>query len=182
MKWKTLSSQYLTNFDYFTARKDKCITPSGKVIEEYYVVEMRMSVCALAITNDGRVIMVDQFRYPVNKNILEIPGGFIDKNEDPEKAMARELLEETGYQFEKIEEVGMVAANPGVLSNYTKLYLATGGQKIAEQTLDPNEEIEIKLIPLEELIQMFLENKIEQALHTSCIFFALKKLGLLKKA
>ncbi len=70
MKWKTLSSQYLTHFDYFTARKDKCVTPSGKVIEEYYVVEMRMSVCAMAVTEDGKVIKVVQFRYPEKKNNL----------------------------------------------------------------------------------------------------------------
>ena len=106
----------------------------------------------------------------------EIPGGFADKDEDPQKAIEREFLEETGYAFSHFEFVGEVAANPGVLSGYTKLYLATGGKKIAKQVLDHNEEIEIVLVPLSEVKSMLLQNKFDQALHTCCIFYALQKL------
>jgi hypothetical protein len=76
--------------------------------------------------------------------------------------------------------VGEVAANPGVLNNYTKMYLATGGKKVAEQLLDDNEEIKVELIPLDELIQLLLQNKIEQSLHANCIFYCLLKMGKLK--
>ncbi|MEP6596049.1 MAG: NUDIX hydrolase [Ginsengibacter sp.] len=177
--WKILSSEYLNKHTYFTARKDKCVTTEGKIIEQYYVVELNLTVCALGVTDDNQVILIKQYRHPIEKIILEIPGGFVDANEDPVKAIAREFSEETGYEFSNFEYVGQVAANPGVINNYTKLYLATGGKKKARQKLDDNEEIEVLLISLDELKEMLLQNKFDQALHTSCIFYALMKLGKL---
>ncbi len=180
MNWKILSSEYLTDKSFFRARKDRCIAPSGRIIPEYYVVELDTTLCALGITQDNHAVMVKQYRHPVGKILIEIPGGFIDENETPEKAIAREMLEETGYEFSRYEYLGEVAANPGVLSGYTKLYLATGGKKVAEQKLDDNEEIKVELIPIDELVELLLQNKIEQSLHTNCIFYALLKMGKLK--
>lgn len=177
MKWKILSSEYIVRHPFFTARKDKCETPEGKIIEEYFVVELPTTACGLAITDDGEALMIKQYRHPVAEVILELPGGFIDKNETPEVAMGRELMEETGYEFSSIEQVGMIAANPGVLNNYTALFLAKGGRKTGVQKLDHNEDIEVVTVPLEELKTLFLENKIEQALHAICIFYALRKMG-----
>ncbi|MEP6584266.1 MAG: NUDIX hydrolase [Ginsengibacter sp.] len=179
MKWKILSSEYIVKFPFFTARKDKCVTPEGKIIEQYYVVELPTTACALALNEDGEAIMVKQYRHPVAKEILELPGGFIDKDETPEVAMRRELMEETGYEFSSVEQVGMIAANPGVLNNYTALFLATGGRKTGNQQLDHNEDIEVLKIPIDELRTMLLENKIDQALHAMCIFYALRKMGKL---
>ncbi|MEO6289961.1 MAG: NUDIX hydrolase [Ginsengibacter sp.] len=177
MKWKTLSSEYLANHQYFTARKDKCERSDGKIVEEYFVVELSTTACALPITEDGQVLLIKQYRYPVDKVILELPGGFIDVDESPVHAMKRELMEETGYEFTNVEQVGIIAANPGVLNNYTALFLATGGIETAKQNLDHNEEIEVVKMSLEELKTLFFENKIEQALHACCIFYALRKMG-----
>lgn len=176
MEWKTLSSAYISRHPYFTARVDKCEMPDGKIVETYYVVETPVSVCALAITEEGKAIVVKQYRHPLQATIYELPGGFIDDGETPVIGIARELLEETGYEFSAIYDVGKVAANPGVLNNYTHLFLATGGKKVSLQQLDHNEEIEVKLMSLEEVNRMLMKNDFPQALHTSCLLYAFKKL------
>jgi ADP-ribose pyrophosphatase len=180
MRWKTLSSKYISNHIYFTARQDRCQREDGTIVDPYFVVELPTSATALPITEDGKIVLVKQYRHPINEVILEIPGGFIDEGEDFTAGMKRELLEETGYAFTNIEPLGRVAANPGVLNNYTELFLATGGKKVSIQQLDHNEEIEIVLVTAEELIEMLIKQEIKQSLHVNCIFFALMKMGKLK--
>jgi ADP-ribose pyrophosphatase len=179
LKWKVLSSEYITRHVYFTARQDRCIRNDGTIIENYYVVELPVSACALAITSDEKVLLIKQYRHPIGEVIYEIPGGFVDEDEDYETGLKRELAEETGYEFSSVEHLGRVTANPGLLNNYTELFLAVGGRKTGMQQLDHAEEIEIVLVSMDELIALLLKGDIKQSLHTACIYQALLRLGKL---
>lgn len=181
MFWSVLSSEYISNHIYFTARRDRCQRQDGVIVDPYFVVELPTSATALALSESGKVLMVRQYRHPIGEVVLETPGGFIDPGEDFATGMKRELLEETGYEFPHIEYLARVAANPGILNNYTELYLATGGIKKAPQKLDHNEEIEVVEIELDELVRMLLAGEIKQSLHVNCIFYALLRLKRLAK-
>jgi 8-oxo-dGTP pyrophosphatase MutT (NUDIX family) len=179
MKINTLRSEYLNNHPYFKARKDAYQLASGKIVDPYFVVELPPSATAMAITAEGEVIMVSQYRHPIGAEILELPGGFIEENENPIEGIARELLEETGYQFNEIIPLGITAANPGLINNFTHLFLATGGVKVKAQELDHNEEIQLTLMPIEKVKSLLLQSEIKQSMHALCIFYALQKLQLM---
>ena len=180
LKWQIISSAYINKHIYFTARRDRCLRHDGVIVDPYYVVELPTGATAFALTKENKVVMVRQYRHPVGEVSLETPGGFVDKGEAFDVAMKRELLEETGFEFEQVEYLGKFAANPGILNNYTEMFFATGGKKVAEQQLDKNEEIIVVELTIEEVIEQVMAQKIIQAAHVNCIFFALMKMGLLQ--
>jgi len=181
MQWKTLSSEKLFSETWMNIRVDTCERPDGTIVSPYYVYEFPEWVAALAITNEGEVILEKQYRHALGITGLEVPGGCVDQT-DPsfEAAIARELLEETGYAFEKFEYLGDTSANPSTNTNLMHMYLATGGQKIKPQQLDPGEDIEVMLVSMEEFIKLVKENAFIQAMHTTLIYKALEKLGRLR--
>jgi ADP-ribose pyrophosphatase len=181
LKWKILKSEYLFKDLWFTVRNDTCEAPDGKIISPYYVYEFPTWVSAVALTEDGRVILERQYRHGLGLTNYEIPGGCVDDTDkNYEEAIARELLEETGYTFTHYEYLGKTCANPSTNNNWMHIYLATGGKKVKEQELDHNEDIEIRLATLDELKQMLRDNEIVQSMHVTAIFYALSKLGELK--
>lgn len=180
LKWKTLSSEYLFNDHWFKVRKEICETPEGKIVDPYYVYDFPTWVGALPITEDGRVVMVRQYRHALGEVCIEVPGGCVDDTDKNfEEAITREILEETGYSFSSYEYLGKISPNPSTNSNLLHMFLARGGKKIAEQQLDGNEEIEVVLLSIDELKQLLKENKIMQAMHVSCIMYALQKMDQL---
>jgi len=81
--------------------------------------------------------------------------------------------------FDDIKLLGVISANPSTNTNLMHMFLATGGRKIKEQSLDDNEEIEILELSFDELMQLINENKIMQAMHMTTIYYALFELGKL---
>jgi 8-oxo-dGTP pyrophosphatase MutT (NUDIX family) len=142
------------------------------------VYEFPTWVTAVPVLDDGRILMVRQYRHALGEVCIELPGGCVDDADKTfEDAVARELLEETGYIFSKLDYLGKISANPSTNNNLMHMFLAKGGKKIKEQQLDGNEEIEVELYSIDEVKQMLKENKIVQAMHVTCILYALAKLG-----
>lgn len=179
LKWKTLSSEYLSHETWFTVRKDTCERSDGTIINNYYVFEFPEWATAFPVTAEGKIVLTKQYRHALNEVGIELPGGVVEKGESFEDGIKRELLEETGYEFDEIKPLGVISANPSTNSNLMHMFLATGGRKIKEQALDDNEEIEILELSFDELMQLIDENKIMQSMHLSTIYYALKSLGKL---
>lgn len=78
----------------------------------------------VAVTEDSKIIMVNQFRYPLQKKIFELPAGKLDYNEDPYNCAVRELEEETGYKAKKVKKLGQIYTTPGFCTEILHIYLA----------------------------------------------------------
>lgn len=180
MRWKVISSEKLFSAPWLNVRKDVCELPDGRRHNDYYILEYPDWATAFALTEDNKVVMVRQYRHGLGVISTELPGGVIDNNEKPEAAIARELMEETGYKFDSIEALGKVSPNPATSTNYMHMFLATGGKKVAEQKLDDTEDVEVLIHSIDEVKQLIKENKIVQSLHVTTAFYALAKLRLME--
>lgn len=180
LSWKTLTSEYLVNAPWAVLRKDSCVMPNGYLVPEYYVLEYPNWVNVVAITAENDIILIKQYRHGIKEDVLEIPGGVIDKGETSLEAAKRELLEETGYTFDSFEKISELYPNPATSNNKTTTYIARGGTKTGEQQLDNQEEIEVYLTSCEEVKQLLLENRFGQALHSAALFYALFRIGLFR--
>ena len=176
-KWKVLSSEYINRIPWLTTRKDVCELPNGKIMPGFYIQEFPTWVSAFIVTKEGKVVLVQQYRHGLGEICIETPGGVVDEGEAPEVAIRREVKEETGYEFETIEYMGKVSPNPSTNNNVMHMYLVQGAHKVAEQSLDETEDVEVLVLTIDEVKQLLRENKIMQALHTSCMFYALNRLG-----
>src|ERR1700748_2359814 len=171
LSWETLSREYIFKETWFTLRRDTCETQEGKLITPYYVYEFPTWVIAVALTTDGKFILERQYRHALGITAYELPGGCVDDTDpDLEFAVRRELLEETGYKFSNVEYLGKTLANPSTNNNSAHFFLATGGEKVQQQHLDYNEEIEVYLYTYEELKQLLKDIGFVQSMHMTALF------------
>ena len=146
---KTLSSQSIYEGRAIRLRVDTVQMPSGRETTRE-IVEHSNCVAIVAIDADDNVLLVNQFRQPVEKELLEIPAGGIEAEEDPVAAVRREMQEETGYLPRKVERLGGLYSTPGYCTEYLHLYLATDltpSQLFAEDT----ESIKLVRVPISQI-------------------------------
>jgi len=120
---KTLSSQLIYDGRAVRLRVDTVRMADGRETSRE-VVEHSDCVAIVAVDADNNVLLVRQFRKPIEKELLEIPAGGIDPGEDPVTAVRRELQEEIGYLPNKVERLGGFYSTPGYCTEYLHLYLA----------------------------------------------------------
>lgn len=118
------------------------------------------AVCVVPVTDDNRVIMERQFRYPIDSVITEIPAGKLDsRDEDRLSAIKRELREETGYEADEWLDMGVYYPAPAYSDEKINMYLARGLHK-GERDLDDDEFLNIEEVPLDKLIEDIMSGRI----------------------
>ncbi len=141
-------------------RLDKVRLESGHVMD-LALIEHPGSVVLVPMLGDN-VLMIEQFRPVFGRNLLELPAGTLDGDEPYPEAAQRELREETGYRAESLTLLGEMLPSPGTSNEVMKIFLAQG---LSEDPLpmDEDEEIEIRPIPLKELVAMALRGELTDA-------------------
>lgn len=163
LDWKTLSSEYLFRRPWLTARRDVCQLPDGRINDEYYVLEYPTWINVIAITDDGQMILVRQYRHGLGRTCFEIVAGCVEEGEDPMDAAKRELQEETGYTGGEWTETMQFTCNASAMNNITHSYLAIGVRRTDGQHLDATEDIEVYTFSQEQVREMLLRGDFMQA-------------------
>jgi 8-oxo-dGTP pyrophosphatase MutT (NUDIX family) len=132
-------------------------------VHDYYVAHLADGVHIVAITPDQKVVMVRQFRAGSRRDSLETPGGFLETNEDPCAAGARELLEETGYAGDPPQLLGTVWPNPALLTMRIATVVTYNACQIADPTPDHSEELAVVLVSIDEIPALIDTGQIDHA-------------------
>ena len=171
---KVVRSELVYQGRLFKVRRDELETKSGhRVIRE--VVEHPGAVAILPLLDGQDVMMVEQYRHPAGKPLLEIPAGTLAKGEDPEECAKRELMEETGLRAERLEKLFQCYLAPGYSTETIHIFVAKGLAK-AEARPELNEHIKTRRLKLHTLFEMIEKGEIEDA-KTICaaLFLKLKR-------
>lgn len=170
--WKVLETSYVRP----GFRVEKCELPNGKYLDAT-ILEFRPWANVIALTPDNEVVLIRQYRHGVREILWEIPGGVIDDGEDPQEGIRREFLEETGYAASEFILTGKLYPNPAIETNSMYCFLALDVKKVDAQNLDAGEDIDVHLVPLNELIEMAENGGFPHALQVAALFLALSYLN-----
>jgi ADP-ribose pyrophosphatase len=155
---KTLSSQLIYDGRAVRLRIDTVRMPGGRETTRE-IVEHADCVAIIAIDAENNILLVNQFRKPVEKRLLEIPAGGIEPGEEPADCVRRELREETGFLPKKVERLGGFYSTPGYGTEYLHLYLATELVPSPLQAED-SESIRLVRVPLSEITGLITSGSI----------------------
>ena len=160
---KTLHSEEIFSGKVISLHLQDVELPNGKQSKRE-IIKHPGAVAILAITDDKKVVMVEQYRKALERTIVEIPAGKLEKGEEPALCARRELEEETGYECESLELLTSFYTSPGFADEIVHVYLATGlTKKENSAALDEDEFVNLEELTLEEAQQYVQKQKIYDA-------------------
>lgn len=143
---KTLHTKSIFQGNMISLQVDDVQLPNGKTSKRE-LVKHPGAVAVLPITKEGKIVMVEQYRKPLERSLVEIPAGKLEPGEEPKQTAMRELEEETGYTTDDLQFVTSFATSPGFADEVIHLYVATNIE-LAENKLDGDEDEFVELIEL----------------------------------
>lgn len=159
---KTTGSEKTYQGKVFYVTRDTAELEDGKEVQRD-VVHHSGGVCVVPLTEKGTVLMVKQFRYPMQQVTLEIPAGKLEAGEDPADCGRRELREEAGRTCGKYTPLGKLFPTPAYDTEVIHMYLAQELSSPEAQDLDDGEFLDVTELPLEQAVQMVMDGEIPDA-------------------
>ncbi len=170
--WARISSRKVADCRVFDVREDLCRSDKTGLESSFFVIEAPDWVNVLAVTTQGKIVLIEQYRQGAERMILEIPGGMIDAGEEPLLGAKRELSEETGYTSSDWFYLGKSFPNPAIQNNSMHHFLARGCELTENTAFDEHEDIGTKVVSTEELYKLIRDGKFEHSLALTAIGLA----------
>jgi ADP-ribose pyrophosphatase len=177
--WSVTKSETIVAKKWLTVKEQRISLPHGGQIDDFHLIESPDWASVLAVTDTGHVVFVDQYRHGAARVSRELPAGMIDPGETPEQAAKRELEEETGFVAEHWEHLFSTNTEPARHTSRAHFYFAKGARRIAEQRVDPSENIDVVLLLPRDIMAAIEGGTILHGVHVGAIMFAVAR-GLLK--
>ena len=156
-----INSKLLHRGKHFSFLQDEVELPDGKRTKRDIVAHPG-AVAIVPVMDDGRIVLVRQYRYAAGRELLEIPAGTLEVGEPVDDCAYRELREETGYSASSIKKVISCYMAPGYSSEVIHYYVARGLTPVGSE-LDPDEFIEVETYSLKDILSMIKDNTIIDA-------------------
>lgn len=169
--WRIIRTEQGPDYGIFQVKVNVAVSPRNDHEGRYVMLDSPDFVNVIALTSDGEVVLVRQYRHGIERMALEIPSGLVDEDEEPQAAAERELAEETGYTGTRWTMLGRSRPNAAFMSNWCYHFLLDDAHRTKEPKLDPGEDITIDLQPLESIATLIADGAIDQALVLSAFYW-----------
>lgn len=173
---KTIRHTDIYTGPVFSVQSNTVLLPSGSEARRELILHSG-GAGVLPILQDRSVLLVRQYRYGVQRELLEIPAGKLNVGEAPELCAKRELLEETGAKIKEIKFLGQLALSPAYLAEINYIYAATV-ETIGAQHLDSDEFLNVVRIPFDDAYDMAMDGRITDVKTALALLRAKKAFGL----
>lgn len=140
---------------------EKVTLPNGAV-KNREIVRHHGAAAMVPFLNDGKVVLIKQYRHAVGKFLWEIPAGTLEPNEEPIECAKRELVEETGYEAAHLDKLTEILPAPGYTDEHIHIFLATG-LTLAEQNLEDDEVLQVLPTKFDMALEMIQQGEIQDA-------------------
>lgn len=170
-RWTALTTELLQECEVFRVSRTRARSPRTGDAHAFYRIDSVDWVNIVPLTDDGRVVMVRQYRHGLGELTLEIPGGMIDPGESPAEAAARELLEETGFRATEVVPIGTTSPNPALFGNRVHSFLGRGAHRVAPVHNDGTEETVVEVVSQDELRRIVRAGGVDHALVLAALHF-----------
>ena len=169
--WTLVARGEPRDYQILRVREDLLADPRTGKPHPRVIIDAPDWVNVIAVTPAQQVVLIRQFRAGIFANCLEIPGGMVDAGEDPARAAARELEEETGYRPGTLRALGFCHPNPALQGNRIHSFLAEGCQRVCEPHLDEGEDISVELVDRAQVDRLIGDGRITHALVLAAFLF-----------
>jgi len=179
--WTIRSRKTLLDRKWLKITEDSVDLPNGTRIDEFHVMHSPHWASVVALTDNQQIVMVEQYRHGLGRTSLELPSGVIDPGEQPLQAAERELFEETGHRAHSWTKLFEVSPEPSRSTHRAHFFVARGASRAGAAQPDSSEIIDVKLVPVNELLSSLASGLVDHAAHIGALLLA-ERCGLLCSA